>query len=162
MTSSGLTGTFYLLFSDTRKCTWNAVHRVLRFYTTPTSLEKQGGLLKEKVQYGSRDQGPQEFQFGSRAGRKWERLTIHEDGRALDGDSGSSSCKRKRKEGHLGLREFWKVTVGMNGHILRLVSRPVVCSRGPTRYAGKLEASRGVLEMQEPKTCFYLFILEEF
>lgn len=34
------------------------------------------------------------------------------DGRALNGASGSS--KKKRKEGHLGLREFWKVRMDMS------------------------------------------------
>lgn len=88
--------------------------------------------------------------------------TTYEDRRALDGGSGSSSHKKKRKEGHLGLREFWKVRMDMNGHILRLVSRPVLCSGGLARYARKLEVSRGALEMQESETCFYLFILKEF
>ena len=56
--------------------------------------------------------------------------TVCEDGRALDGDSGSSSCKKKRKEGHLGLREFWNPMVDVKGHILRLVSRPVAVAEG--------------------------------
>lgn len=82
------------------------------------------------------------------------------DGRALNGDSESS---KKRKEGHLGLREFWKVRMDMSERILRLVSRPVVCSGGLARYAGKLEGSRGgYLKCKNQKHVFIFLSSKNF